>query len=478
LACTFFNSVNRRLLQSAGFDPALEFEEPLPAGDRPPECGPPVLSLDLERMTADGVTAILSRFDFRTPFANPEEDARLSAARIEAQRRQVSGGGKALRVEMALSPFFREGEAYLIGRLQWRDGAMPLVFALENGKDGLRLDALLLRAEEIRVLFSFSHSYFFVQTACPRALVCFLKALMPAKRTAELYISLGYNKHGKTELYRDLLRHQRVCGEDRFQVAAGQRGMVMIAFAMSRDDLIYKLIRDRFASPKHSTRRQVQEKYDMVFRHDRAGRLMDVQTFENLEIGRCCFAPELLAEIQSEARLTTSLRGDRVILHHVYVERRLTPLDLFLRQADPAGAEAAIIDYGQAIKDLARIDIFPGDMLLKNFGVTPLGRVVFYDYDELCPLTDCHFRRLPQARSPEEEMDAEPWFAVGDNDVFPEEFGSFIAVPPALRPVFLEYHGDLLTPEFWQTAQELVRSGEAAPVRPYSDGQRLREGPP
>jgi isocitrate dehydrogenase kinase/phosphatase len=474
LACTFYNSINRRILQTVGIEPELEFVAPAPATPIQDDRSPLVFTLDTARVSEETIREILLRFGFRSPFEDLDTDARLCAERIRLSLASWGPRPAQLRIEMVKTPFFREMGAFLIGRIKWHDRHLPLVFALGNRATGLFVDALLLRTEELRVLFSFSHTYFHVRTACPSQMVQFLKEMMPAKRTAELYISLGYNKHGKTELYRDLIEHQRVCSLERFETAPGQRGMVMIAFNMPQDDLIYKLIRDRFASPKHATQQQVMEKYDYVFKHDRAGRLVDVQTFENLEIEDCCFTPALLAEIKAEARRTTSVVGNQVILHHVYVERRLVPLDLFIKTAEASAAKAAVIDYGRAIKDLARINVFPGDMLIKNFGVTRLGRVVFYDYDELCPLTDCNFRRLPPARRHEEEMASEPWFLVGENDVFPEEFASFLALPPDLRQVFLKYHDDLLAPEFWQRTQDQIKAGVMTPILPYSEALRLR----
>ena len=476
LACTFYNSINRRILQTVGVDPDLEFIAPEPAADAPANHAPLTFSMEVPRATDRVIESVLDRFNFQTSFADKGNDARLCAERIDLRLKALAGGGiiQPLHIDMITTPFYREMGAYLIGRIRFEEKQVPLVFALGNGDRGLFVDALLLRRDEIRILFSFSHTYFHVQTACPHELVRFLKELMPTKRLAELYIGLGYNKHGKTELYRDLLKHQKVCSLDRFDFSAGQRGMVMIAFNMPQDDLIYKLIRDRFASPKHATRQQVMEKYDYVFRHDRAGRLIDVQTFEYLEIEDCCFTADLVDEIRSGATRTATVEGNRVILHHVYVERRLVPLDLYLKQADGAAAIAAVIDYGMAIKDLACINVFPGDMLLKNFGVTQLGRVIFYDYDELCPLTECNFRWLPQARQYEDELASEPWYMVEENDVFPEEFSRFLAMPPDLREIFCKHHGDLLTPEFWIRTQEQIRSGALTPILPYGQTQRLR----
>ena len=473
LAGTFYNSINRRIFQTVGIDPKLEFIENLePAhdDDNRPRL---VFSLMVERVSAQTISSILTRYRFRSEFSDLQTDAMLCARRIHRLLAEEGEGIAGVRIEMLKAAFFRDMNAYLIGRMSCNGRQWPLVFALGHDDQGLFVDALLLRPEEIRILFSFTRAYFHVQTPCPGELVQFLKQLMPQKRNAELYIVLGFHKHGKTELYRDLLDHRQVCGQDRFTPAAGQRGMVMIAFTMPEDDLIYKLIRDRFASPKKTTQQQVMEKYDYVFKHDRAGRLLDVQTFENLEIEQCCFTPELLAEIRREAGQTAIFTDDAVIFQHIYVERRVTPLDLYLQHAPDDAGEAAVIDYGQAIKDLAHINVFPGDMLIKNFGVTRLGRVVFYDYDELCPLTVCNFRHMPQAIRYEDALEAEPWFLVNDKDVFPEEFSAFLGLAPHQREVFLRHHADLLTPEFWQHTQAQIRAGVWTPILPYTDAQRL-----
>jgi isocitrate dehydrogenase kinase/phosphatase len=164
---------------------------------------------------------------------------------------------------------------------------------------------------------------------------------------------------------------------------------------------------------------------------------------------------------------------NNVAVKHLYVERQVTPLNIFLHEADETAARAAVVDYGNAIKDLAASGIFPGDLLLKNFGVTRHGRVVFYDYDELCLLSDCHFRALPPSRTYEEEISAEPWFAVRENDIFPEEFERFLGLQGDLRDVFLEHHADLFDPHFWQQHQARLQTGEAIHIFPYDRSKRL-----
>jgi isocitrate dehydrogenase kinase/phosphatase len=337
----------------------------------------------------------------------------------------------------------------------------------------VRVDAVLLAEHEVSIVFSYTHSYFLVATERPGALVRFLRALMPQKPVDELYNSIGYNKHGKTELYRALLRHLEP-GRERFDFAPGARGMVMIVFTMPSFDVVFKVIRDHFQPPKTGTRRQVMEKYQLVFQHDRAGRLIDAQEFEHLQFARDRFAPELLAELCTQAAGTVEVVGDTVVIHHLYTERRVTPLDIYLRGARSADAAAAVHDYGAALRDLAATNIFPGDLLLKNFGVTRQRRVVFYDYDELCLLTDCNFRYLPPARSDDEEWAGEPWFYAGERDIFPEEFRSFLGLDGALLRVFLDAHGDLLEPAYWRRTQERIRCGEIMDVLPYRAERRFQ----
>ena len=471
LACTFYNSVNRRIFQTVGIETQLEFIAPQPALQRLAPADALHHWAGGGEISAELVTRVIAAYGFNKPFAGLTQDSALTALHLA---RHDPGPGQPWELEMLPTPFFRDTHAYLIGRLKRPDCVTPLVLSLGSGPLGLYVDAVLRTQEQVRVLFSFSRAYFHVETACVGSLVRFLKDLMPRKRTAELYISLGFHKHGKTELYNELLHHRQVCGLDRFEHAQGQPGMVMIAFNMAQDDLIYKLIRDRFAQPKKTTREQIMQRYDYVFKHDRAGRLVDVQTFENLGVETCCFTPELLEEIGSQARKTVTIADSQVTLHHVYVERRVTPLDVYLKDAAFEAACAVVIDYGQAIKDLAQVNVFPGDLLIKNFGVTRLGRVVFYDYDELCPLTQCHFRRIPRARRYEDALEADPWFAVAENDVFPEEFLAFLGLPPRLREVFQAHHGDLLLPDFWIKVQAQIKAGQWMAILPYAQAQRLR----
>jgi isocitrate dehydrogenase kinase/phosphatase len=297
---------------------------------------------------------------------------------------------------------------------------------------------------------------------------------MPLKRVDELYTSIGYNKHGKTELYRHLQRHLAHDPHARFEPAPGDKGLVMTVFALPTFNIVFKVIKDRFGFPKNITRDAVREKYHFVFVHDRVGRLADAQEFELLTFPRNRFSPAVLDELQRDAAGSIELSDEHVVIRHCYTERLVTPLNLYLRRSDPAAAADAIVDYGNAIKELAAANVFTGDMLLKNFGVTRHGRVIFYDYDELCLLTECTFRTLPAARTPEDELAADAWFPVSDGDVFPEEFRAMVSLPGPLGEAFAAAHDDLLTVEFWQSMQDQWRTGQVVDVRPYRAERRLR----
>ncbi len=475
LAETFFNSVTRRLFTTVGVDPQIEFVDtdfdtpPTPTRDPVFRTYPRVAS------TAALIENILRDYRFGVDYQDLPRDTCLAAAEVEEFLRTLGAAECIERAEMIKSVFYRGQGAYLIGRLYCGRLLIPLVLSLLNSDEGVVLDAVLLTEAEVSILFSFTRSYFHVQVERPYDLIHFLKSMMPPKRIAELYISIGYNKHGKTELYRDLLHHL-AHSSDRFEEALGERGMVMLVFTLPSYDVVFKIIKDHFGEPKKTSRDEVKNKYQLVFKHDRAGRLVDAQEFEHLQFDRNRFSGELLDELRRTAQSSVLIDSERVIIKHLYTERRLTPLNIYVREAAREAGRAAVIDYGDAVKDLARANIFPGDLLLKNFGVTRHGRVVFYDYDELCLLTDCRFRAMPQPRDEDEELAPEPWFFVDDDDFFPEEFRTWLGLDSALREVFMRYHADLFAVNFWADIQSRIKAGEIIHIFPYSQSKRLSSG--
>ncbi len=480
IAESFFNSLTRRVFATEGVDQAIEFVD-TDFDEAPTTCANDSRQLYRGKSISELLHAALT--DPAAGFAEECWSELSDVVRVAAERIEAFWGSDCsaspiaeLILELIGKAFYRGRGAYLVGRVfrKGNEGApLPIALCLRHEKDrGIDLDAVLLGEDDLAILFSFTRAYFRVETECPYDLVRSLRELMPRKGLIDLYNAIGYHRHGKTEFYRDFVGHLRN-SSDRFVAAEGTRGMVMLVFTLPSYDVVFKLIKDHFDYPKESTRAEVMRRYRLVFEHDRAGRLVEAHEFEHLRIARDRFDPALLDELLRDAGSIVRLEGDDVMIAHAYVERRIRPLNLFFLEADEAEVAAAARDYGRAIKDLAASNIFPGDLLTKNFGVTRHGRVVFYDYDELCFITDCNFRDLPQATTPEQEMAAEPWFSVRENDIFPEEFPQFLSLPGCARASLFERHADIFSASYWRGMQEKLRAGEIPEVFPYRATRRL-----
>ncbi|MEL7537391.1 MAG: bifunctional isocitrate dehydrogenase kinase/phosphatase [Pseudomonadota bacterium] len=466
---TFFSSVTRRIFRTVGVDPAIEFVAE--------DVTPSEYTLDQVRTRKYAVRGslefvfdeMLTDYRFGTAYRNTEKTVAYLAAELDAYCRTRRDTMLIRRIEMLATVFFRGTRAYLVGRLHGSGWESPLVIALRNSDEGIYADAVIVSTNDVSMLFGFTRSYFHADLEAVGPVVSFLRALLPQKPIAEIYTVLGRAKQGKTERYRHFFQHLAQSPmDDRFVHASGDKGMVMEVFTLPSYDVVFKLIRDRFAYPKTMSRQDVKDKYTLVFKHDRAGRLVDAQEFRRLEFSPDRFAPELLDALLTGCSKTCRLEDNRVIIDHLYIERRLAPLNLYLKDAAADGAKAATIDYGQAIRDLANSNIFAGDLLLKNFGVTRHGRVIFYDYDELCLVTECNFRALPQAQDDVDEMRADAWYYVGPNDIFPEQFVQFLGFAPELRTAFLEHHADLLDPDYWNALKSELENGVHRDVLPYA----------
>lgn len=463
---TFFSSVTRQTFDTVGVDPAVEFValdmDPLGSVKTHVET-----KVYVNRGSVDLlVEELLADFRFRTPYRDFDLSVRRVADEIKAA---LDAGGERRtieRLEVIKEVFYQMTRAYLVGRICGRDWTQPFVVALRNCESGVLVDAIMLDEASVSVLFSYTRSYFHVDLAHVGEVVRFLKEILPRKWVSELYTVLGRAKQGKTERFRELFRHLQ-SSDDQFVLAPGEKGLVMVCFTLPSFDVVFKIIRDKFPDQKNIQRQDVLAKYDLVFKHDRAGRLVDAQEYKLVKLPRARFAPDLLEEMLADTANTVHEEGEDLVIGHMYVERRMTPLNLYVRTATRQQAEKAVLDYGQCIRDLAVTNIFPGDLLLKNFGVTRNERVIFYDYDELCLVTDCRFREIPQPSHEEDEMRGETWYYVGDNDVFPETFIDFLGFDPGLKQVFLEAHREILTAEWWRGIQERLREGDLLEVLPY-----------
>ena len=511
LAETFFNSVTTKILHRSYFQNDFIFVRPAVSTEYiendEPAAQPTYRAYYPTSGTLQATLLTLMRdFEFHLQF---EDLARDAASVAQAMGEQL--GDVKLRANFQLqvlsSLFFRNKGAYIVGKIingfkeipfalpvlhsQPAPGPSKLVedqgisSQLDAGK--LAIDAALFGEDDLLILFSFARAYFMVDMGIPSAFVQFLRSLMPRMPRAEIYNALGLAKQGKTLFYRDFLQHLRY-SSDKFRIAPGIKGMVMLVFDLPSFPYVFKVIKDYYPPQKDTTREQIKSKYLLVKQHDRVGRMADTQEYTLVAFPRDRFSDELIAEIEKFApsQLEISDRdGDgrlEVIINHVYIERRMIPLNIYLQEAfdlgadQPAGAaqiERAVVEYGNAIKDLVAANIFPGDMLWKNFGITRHGKVVFYDYDEIEYITDCKFRKVPTPRNEEEEMSGDIWYSVGPKDVFPETFEPFLLGNSAVRAVFMKHHADLLDAAFWQSHQARIRAGHVYDVFPYDQQKRF-----
>jgi isocitrate dehydrogenase kinase/phosphatase len=464
---TFYNSLVRRFFLIDGVAPDLEFLalEIVPTGDAACPGQTRDLALDGDDAAAPWHTLFLE-----LGYSNGWVDLDASARAVNEALR----GRGVIGITVLRAPFYRERRAYLIGRAYGASGASyPVAIALVSDARGVCADAVIVDEQQISILFGFSRSYFHVDLSRVGDAVAFLHRLLPRKPLDELFTLVGRIKQGKTERYRQVFRHLAEYPDGELVRADGERGMVMAVFTPRGYPVVFKLIRDRFAYPKDMVRAEVEEKYRLVFRRDRIGRLVDAQEFSRLRFPRRQFAAEMLDELLRECAQTVQLDGDDVLIKHCYVERRVRPLNLYVREAPAPAAERAVLDYGQAIKDLARSNIFPGDLLLKNFGVTRHGRVLFYDYDELCLVEECKFRAVPPMREDDETRPLDEWLYAGRDDVFPELFPQFLGIAQVLRERLREAHGEIFDPAWWREVQTRLAAGEHFDVPPYPDETRL-----
>ena len=499
LAETFFNSVTTKILHRSYFQNDFIFVRPAVSTEYIEDDGPQALPTyrsyyPAQSDLAAAMAQMVGDFDLRLRF---EDLARDCGFVVQAMNRRM--GDVTLRANFQLQVlsglFFRNKGAYIVGKIINGFTEEPFALPLLHNKEGrLVIDAALFGEADMLILFSFARAYFMVDMEVPSAFVQFLRSMMPRKPRNEIYNALGLQKQGKNLFYRDFLHHLRH-STDKFRIAPGIKGMVMLVFDLPSFPYVFKVIKDYYPPQKETTREQIKGKYLLVKQHDRVGRMADTLEYSGVAFPRARFDDELIAEIEKFAPSLLEISdrdGDgqmEVILQHVYIERRMIPLNIYLQEAfdlgqahapdEPAGIRAqeqierAVVEYGNAIKDLVAANIFPGDMLWKNFGITRHGKVVFYDYDEIEYITDCKFRRVPQPRNEEEEMSGDIWYSVGPKDVFPETFAPFLLGNPAVREVFMRHHADLLEAEFWQAHKERIADGHVFDVFPYEQDRRF-----
>ncbi len=416
---------------------------------------------------------IVTGFELSNKFQNLRRDIRRLEQAIKKHQGKNWKPQPNYQIQVLKALFFRSKAAYIVCRVINGDRTQALVIPLLQDRDRqIYVDTALLRRKDVTIVFSFSRAYFMVDMEVPSTYVRFLLSIMPGKSSVDLYAMLGLQKQAKTLFYRELQYHLKH-SQDNFQIAPGVPGMVMLVFTLPSFQFVFKLIKDRFDPPKTSSKEDVRQKYQLVKYHDRVGRLADTLEYSNVAISLDRIDPELLQELRNRAAGSIEETDDQLVIKHIYIERRMEPLDHYLAQLTGSQRRRAIRDFGQSIRDLVGANIFPGDMLKKNFGVTRNERVVFYDYDEICYITDCNFRRIPPARNYEDEMSDTPWYSIGQNDVFPESFAPFFFSDASDMALFKKDHADLLTAAWWNKMKDTILAGELSDVFPYPVKRRF-----
>jgi len=478
LAETFFNSVTTKILHRAYFKNDFIFVRPAISteyieNDEPAATPTYRAYYPAKDRMHDTWVRVVNNFQLQLEFEDIHRDVRHVEEAVAAELGDFRPRAN-FQFQVLSSLFYRNKGAYVVGKIINGFRETPFALPILHAPSGLlTIDTALFGENDLQMLFSFARAYFMVNMEIPSAYVQFLRSMMPRKPRTELYNTLGLQKHGKNLFYRDFLAHLRHSG-DQFRIAPGIKGMVMLVFDLPSFPYVFKIIKDFYPPQKETTREQIKSKYLLVKQHDRVGRMADTLEFSNVAFPRARFEDELVAELQHFCPSLLEQDGNDLVIRHVYIERRMIPLNIYLQEASPRQIEHAVVEYGNAIKDLVAANIFPGDMLWKNFGVTRDGKVVFYDYDEIEYLTHCNFRKVPTPRNDEEEMSGEVWYSVGPHDVFPETFEPFLLGNPSVREVFMKHHADLLDAAFWQGHKERILSGHVHDVFPYDTRRRFK----
>jgi len=483
LAETFFNSVCTRILHRSYFNNDFIFLRPAVSTEYIENEESPTKPTFRSYYPGDhaGMAACFERIVDNYQLERPFEDLKRDIGYVVRAVTDLFGDFRIapnFQVHVLSSLFFRNKAAFIIGRIINGNRTYPLAIPiLHNAGGKLELDAVLLKKEQLLILFSFTHAYFMVDMEIPSAYVTFLRDIMPRKPRAEIYTSLGLQKQGKNLFYRDFLHHLQH-SSDKFISAPGIKGLVMLVFTLPSYPYVFKVIKDFFPAPKETTRALVKSKYQLVKQHDRVGRMADTLEYSDVAFPLSRFDEALVRELEEHApSMIEYQRGrngdDEIVVKHLYIERRMIPLNIVLTEGTDEQVEHGIVEYGNAIKELIAANIFPGDMLYKNFGVTRHARVVFYDYDEIEYLTDTNIRRVPAPRNEEEEMSGEPWYTVRPHDIFPETYRTFLLGNPRVREFFLRHHEDLFDPAMWQAHKDRLLAGHVHDFFAYPQSERF-----
>jgi isocitrate dehydrogenase kinase/phosphatase len=483
IAETFFNSLTRKRFGFVGVNRDLEFFHLHAVGQKEP-CGPLIYkTYPKQQSTKNLLQEIIDDHHFEVEFDNLSRDLDFAVNELNLFLWPIVRNEKSYSLDVLKSTFYRNKVAYIIGRIVVDSRTIPLIIPVYNGDSGIYIDSVLLDEADANNIFGFAYSYFNVDVDLPNQLINFLSSILPQKPLSDLFNSIGFNKHGKTEFYRDLHRFVHI-SKEKFEYAPGKEGAVMLVFTLPNYNHVFKVIKDKpcFVRSSHMTDKtitkdQVMERYDFVCKRDRVGRLVDTQEFENLRFRIKRFSDELLSDCKKIATDAVIINNDYVVINHLYLQRKVIPLPIYFnKELNINLIRQVIIDFGYFIKDLAATGLFPADLFNTwNYGVSEGNRVVLYDYDDIIPLENSNFKLKPVPKNEYEEHSLEEdWIIADQNDFFLDEVDRYIGIPEPLKGIFNSVHSDLFTVKFWNNIKSKVMSGEVIDIIPYARTKRFK----
>jgi isocitrate dehydrogenase kinase/phosphatase len=425
----------------------------------------------------DTVTKILNLENFSVNFIDSRRDARLIVERANRNFRLEQAHARQIKsIEVFKGGFYRNRGAYLVGRVDFGTGKYaPFIIALLNESGGIYVDALITSSTYAHNMFSSTLANFHVTNSYYHELCLFLKSIMPMRPLGLHYSTIGYNHLGKVAVMNEL-EHELMSSGQKLTDAVGAEGTVAIAFAAADSVYILKVIRD---TPTRDYKwgdfegvKSVLKKYSRVHDINRTDSMMDAIIYYNLRIEKGWFAPEILEKLLEFASDSVADHGDAVVFRYLIVQRKLTPLPVFLENATQKQAETVIKNLGYCIKNNAAANIFNKDLDARNYGVTGYSKVYLFDYDALEVLTDVKIRTNLDRFDGEEDI---PDWYFEDGVVFlPEEIVSGLCLPYRdLRRLFADTHPSLLTVEYWEKIQKQLQEGVVPSVSVYPDSEKL-----
>ena len=476
LALAYIHSVRRALLLGEWSPVDYSFDVPSKANKNYSDFL--FETFHTEAITTDLLLDILRVPGFNVQYRELKVDAMLAAQRVKGDLDDRFSTYKIQKIEVIKGEFYRNRGAYIVGRIVLDNlSNVPLVIALLNEEKGIYVDAILTSESAAFNIFSTTRANFHVNNEYYHELSEFLHSIIPKRTLGLSYSTIGFNHFGKVAVMEEL-KEELLSNDGKFDFAIGFKGTVAIGFQSRQSGYNLKVIRN---SPTEQYKwgmfegvPSVLEKYSRVHVINRTGSMLDNIIFYRVKLERIWFTNALLEELLNEASECVTLQGNFLFFRHLIVQRRLTPLPVYLETSSQAESEAAVINLGHCIKNNMAANIFNKDLDARNYGVGVFGGVYLFDYDALEKFTEVKIRTNQNQFEGEEEIPE--WFFEDGVVFLPEEIESGLRIPSrSLRRLFREVHGDLLQVGYYERIQDELRVGKVPSVRVYPERYQIKK---